>query len=54
MNLISKIVIPLFVIGIIVFGARKKIDVYNSFLAGAKEGLITSFNKDASAPVHFN
>lgn len=44
MNLISKIVIPLFVVGIIIYGARKKVDVYNSFLGGAKEGLITSFN----------
>ena len=44
MNLISKIVIPLFVVGIIVYGAYKKVDVYNSFLGGAKEGLMTSFN----------
>lgn len=44
MNLISKIIIPLFVVFIITFGVRKKIDVYNSFLSGAKEGLITSFN----------
>lgn len=44
MNLISKIVIPLFVVGIIVYGASKKVDVYNSFLGGAKEGLMTSFN----------
>lgn len=44
MNLISKIVIPLFVVGIIIFGVKRKIDVYNSFLGGAKEGLITCFN----------
>lgn len=44
MNLISKIVIPLFVVGIILYGASKKVDVYNSFLSGAKEGLLTSFN----------
>lgn len=44
MNLISKIVIPLFVVVIIIYGARKKVDVYNSFLVGAKEGLLTSFN----------
>lgn len=44
MNFISKIVIPLFVVIIIVYGARKKVDVYNSFLSGAKEGLLTSFN----------
>lgn len=44
MNLISKIVIPFFVIGIILYGVIKKVDVYNTFLSGAKEGLITSFN----------
>ena len=44
MNLISKIIIPLFVVGIILYGAKRKVDVYNSFLTGAKEGLITSFN----------
>ena len=44
MNLISKIIIPLFVVGIILYGHHKKVDVYNSFLAGAKEGLLTSFN----------
>ena len=43
MNLISKIVIPFFVIGIILYGVIKKVDVYNTFLSGAKEGLITSF-----------
>ena len=40
MNLISKIVIPLFVLFIIFYGVRKKINVYDSFLEGAKEGLI--------------
>lgn len=44
MNLISKIIIPLFIILIIINGLRKKIDIYNSFLSGAKEGLLTSFN----------
>jgi len=44
MNLISKIIIPIFVIVIILYGAYKKVDVYNSFLSGAKEGLHTSFN----------
>ena len=44
MNTLSKIVIPLFIVIIIISGVRKKIDVYNSFLSGAKEGLLTSFN----------
>ena len=44
MNIISKIIIPLFVVFIIYCGLKKKIDVYDSFLKGAKEGLITCFN----------
>ena len=44
MNLISKIVIPLFVLFIIFYGVRKKINVYDSFLEGAKEGLIMVFH----------
>ncbi|MEG1149764.1 MAG: spore maturation protein, partial [Bacilli bacterium] len=44
MNLASKIVIPLFVIIVIFFGVKKKINVYESFLEGAKEGLLITFN----------
>ncbi len=44
MNLISKIIIPTFVIFIILNGLRKKVDIYDSFLSGAKEGLITCFS----------
>ena len=44
MNTFSKIIIPLFVIFFIVYGIRKKVDIYNSFLIGAKEGLVTCFN----------
>lgn len=44
MNIISKIIIPLFVVYIIYRGLKYKIDVYDSFLRGAKEGLITCFN----------
>ena len=43
MNTISKIIIPLFVFFIIFYGARKKVNVYDSFLVGAKEGLIMVF-----------
>ncbi len=39
MSLLSKIVIPLFVVIVIFYGFKKKINVYDSFLAGAKEGL---------------
>ena len=40
----SKIIIPLFILIIIFYGAAKKIDIYDSFLNGAKEGLMTCFN----------
>ena len=43
-NIISKIIIPLFVVMVIINGLRKKVDIYNAFLVGAKDGLITSFN----------
>ncbi len=44
MNLISKIIIPIIVVLIIYNGLRKKVNVYDSFLNGAKDGLITVFN----------
>lgn len=44
MNLLSKIIIPLFVVGVIFYGFKKKINVYDSFLLGAKEGLNITLN----------
>ncbi len=44
MNLLSKIVIPIFVVAVIFYGFKQKINVYESFLAGAKEGLYITFN----------
>ena len=44
MNLISKLIIPIFVVGIVFYGFFKKVDLYESFLAGAKEGLIMTFH----------
>lgn len=44
MNLLSKIIIPLFVLLIIFFGVKKKVNVYDSFLSGAKEGLVMVFH----------
>lgn len=44
MNLLSKIIIPLFVVIVIFYGFKKKINVYDSFLAGAKEGLSITLN----------
>lgn len=44
MNLFSKIVIPVFIVFVVFYGFKKKINIYESFLEGAKEGLIISFN----------
>jgi spore maturation protein B len=42
--MVSKLIIPIFILIIIFYGLFKKIDIYDSFLKGAKEGLITCFN----------
>lgn len=44
MEIISKIILPIFVIVIIFYGVKKKINVYDVFLEGAKEGLSTTFS----------
>lgn len=44
MNTLSKVVIPLFVIIVVFYGFKKKVNVYDSFLEGAKEGLMITFN----------
>ena len=44
MSYISIIIIPIFVLGIILYGFKKKVNLYDTFLDGAKEGLITTFN----------
>ena len=44
MNILSKIIIPLFVLFIILYGVKKKVNVYDTFLTGAKEGLIMVFH----------
>ncbi len=44
MEIISKIILPIFIIIIVFYGVKKKINVYDVFLEGAKEGLITTFN----------
>ncbi len=41
---ISNFIVPVFVLFIILYAWRKKVDIYNSFLVGAKEGLITTFH----------
>ena len=44
MNILSKIVIPLFVFFVVFYGFIKKVNLYDSFLEGAKEGLQISVN----------
>ena len=44
MNIISLVIIPIFVLGIILYGFKKKVNLYDTFLEGAKEGLMTTFN----------
>lgn len=44
MEIISKIILPIFVVGIVFYGVKKKVNVYDVFLEGAKEGLATTFS----------
>lgn len=44
MNTLSKIVIQLFVFFVVFYGFIKKVNLYDSFLEGAKEGLHISVN----------
>lgn len=44
MSNVSKMIIPLFVLFVIFYGFRKKVLIYDTFLEGAKEGLITVFH----------
>ncbi|MGI6114033.1 MAG: spore maturation protein [Mahellales bacterium] len=41
-NLLSTLAIPLFISGILVYGFSKGVKVYEVFVEGAKEGLLTS------------
>lgn len=44
MSIVSKMIIPIFVLAVIFYGMKKKVFIYDTFLEGAKEGLITAFN----------
>lgn len=39
MQLISQLIIPLFILLVVVYGWGKKVRVYDSFVAGAKDGI---------------
>lgn len=44
MKLFSVIVIPLFIFFVVLYGFSKKINIYESFLEGVKDGLKISYN----------
>ena len=44
MNIISKIILPIVILFIIFYGVKKHINVFETFLEGAKEGLKIVFN----------
>ncbi len=44
MSNLSKLIIPLFVLFVVFYAFRKKVMIYDTFLEGAKEGLITVFH----------
>ena len=37
--MISNLIIPVIVLGIIIYGFRKRVDIYDEFLVGVREGL---------------
>lgn len=44
MKIISFILIPIMIMGIILYGFYKKVDIYSSFIEGANEGLKSVIN----------
>ncbi len=43
MTNLANYIVPIFVLGIILYAFHKKVNIYESFLIGAKEGLVTTF-----------
>ena len=54
MKLFSIIVIPLFILFVVFYGYIKKVDVYSSFLEGAKEGMKIVYNIFCAIKVHIS
>lgn len=44
MNMISMLLIPIMISGIIIYGLIKKVDIYSSFIKGAKDGIQSAIN----------
>lgn len=41
---LSSIIIPIFVLGTVLYGLFKKVDVFNTFIEGAKENILVGFD----------
>lgn len=41
---IQSVIIPIFVLGIFLYGLHKKVDIFSAFVSGAKENLIVGFD----------
>lgn len=39
----ANFLVPIFVLGIILYAFKQKVNIYESFLVGAKDGLVTTF-----------
>jgi len=44
MEIMSKVILPIFIFFILIYAIKKKINIYDSFLEGAKDGLVTTFS----------
>ena len=40
----SNIIIPIIILFIVIYGKKQKVDIYESFITGAIEGLKTAWN----------
>lgn len=40
----SSVIIPVFVLGIFLYGLYKKVDIFNAFVSGAKESILVGFD----------
>ncbi len=44
MNVVSLFILPIFVVGVVLYGFFHHVDIYESFLKGAKEGIVMTFH----------
>lgn len=41
---LSSVIIPVLILGIFIFGLYKKVDLFNTFISGARENLLVAFD----------